>query len=242
MRSRKSQSGLTLMELLIAMGIMSVLSVMILVSWFALSSSYSYSVTSSKAREHARDGIARLEREVRAVQDNAATSDVGLVRARTRTIIIESSFNVMGNEDPTAAPRLVVFRLYPNGELWRFYDTDGNGAIDLNGGAATLDPNLDGWPANPYDSNEPAAVTDGKMLLARNVVNDVVPSAGAPTPLFRYSYYAADGSLTQATSVLGMDNRAKVVAAQINLLVDLNPAHSPVYTELQTTAHVRNQQ
>jgi hypothetical protein len=198
-------------------------------------------VTSSKAREHARDGIARLEREIRAVQDNSATSDVGLVRARIRTVIIESSFNVVGNEDPTSTPRLVVFRLYPNGELWRFYDSNGNGAIDLSGGA-TLDPNLDGWPANPYDANEPATVTDGKMLLAKNVVNDVVPSTGSPTPLFHYSYYAADGSLAQTTSVYGRDNRAKVVAAQINLLVDLNPAHSPVYTELQTTAHIRNQQ
>lgn len=239
---RDRQSGITLMELLIAMAIMSIISAMILVSWFALSRSYSYSVTSNKAREFARDGMARLEREIRDTQDNAATSDVGLLRARVRTIAIETSFNVDGNEDPTSPPRLVVFRLYPDGEIWRFYDSDGDGRIELDGGAAYLDLSQDGWPANPYDADEPDHVTDGKMLLVKNVVNDAVPSAGSPTPLFRYSYYESDGDLVQDTTVLGKDNRAKVVAVQINLLVDLNPAHSPVYTELQTTAHLRNQQ
>ena len=75
----------------------------------------------------------------------------------------------------------------------------------------------------------------------KDVVNDKVPSTGSPTPLFRYSYYRDDGVLVQDTTVLGAANRRKVVSVQFNLLVDLNPARSPIYTEFQTTAQLRNQ-
>jgi hypothetical protein len=31
------------------------------------------------------------------------------------------------------------------------------------------------------------------------------------------------------------------VSVQFNLLIDVNPLHSPIYTEFQTTAQLRNQ-
>ena len=127
-----------------------------------------------------------------------------------------------------------MYRLYPNGELWRFYDENGNGAI---GG---VDMSADGWPANPHVLAERTA-GEGARLLVKDVVNDKVPSSSAPTPLFHYSYYQDDGELVQDTTVIGTANRRKVMAVQMNLLVDLNPAHSPIYTELQTTAQLRNQ-
>jgi len=233
-RSPRSHSGMTLVELLISMTIMSVITAMILISWFALSSSYSYSATSSQARDDARQAMARLEREIRDAQSVSTTSEAALIRARVRTIVISTTFNEVGNSDPTATPHLVMYRLYSDGQLWRFYDVDGNGTIE------GVDTSQDGWPANPYDPSERASA-DGAQLLVKNVVNDKVPSASNPTPLFQYSYYNPDGTLTQANTVTGATNRRKVVSVQINLLVDLNPAHSPIYTEFQTTAQLRNQ-
>lgn len=233
-RRRDRQSGMTLMELLIAIGIMSIITAMILVSWFALSRSYSFSATSNKARDHAREAIARLEREVRDAQSNTNTSEAALVSARARTIVVSTTFNVAGNDNPSTDPRLVMYRLYPDEELWRFHDADGNGNI----GGVTM--NTDGWPGNPYNVAEQISGEGGRMLVD-HVVNDKVPSVGSPTPLFRYSYYAVDGSLVQNTTVLGTTNRSGVVSVQFNLLVDVNPLHSPIYTEFQTTAQLRNQ-
>lgn len=232
--SPRSQSGLTLIEVLISLIIMSIITTMILVSWFALSRSYSYSVTSNKARDLAREAIARMEREIRDAQSVDTTAEAALVRARVRTIVITTTFNEAGNDDPTTTPHLVMYRLYPNGQLWRFYDKDKSGSI------ANVNLNTDGWPANPYLPSETLNGEGGRMLL-RNVVNDVVPSATGPTPLFRYSYYLPDGELTQDATVLGTSNRRKVVGVRLTLLVDLNPSHSPIYTEFQTTAQLRNQ-
>ena len=228
------QSGMTLVEVLVGMMIMSVITVMILVTWFALSRSYSYSATSNKTRDHAREALARMEREVRDAQINPDTSETALIRARPLTVVVSTTFNIAGNSDPGMVPRLVMFRLYPDGELWRFYDANNSGAID------NVDMNSDDWPGNANPAAEQVN-GEGARLLVKNVVNDKVPSTASPTSLFSYSYYEADGDLVQDTRVLGTENRRRVVSVQINLLVDLNPAHSPIYTELQTSAQLRNQ-
>jgi prepilin-type N-terminal cleavage/methylation domain-containing protein len=229
------QSGMTLIELLIGLIIMSIITAMILVSWFALSRSYSFSATSNKARDYAREATARLEREIRDAESHPSTTEAALLRARARTVVVSTTFNRAGNSAPSMTPHLVMFRLYPDGELWRFYDEGGNGSIE------GVDMNADGWPGNPYSVAEQAS-GEGGRLLVKDVVNDKVPSVGSPTPLFHYSYYETDGDLVQSTTVLGAANRRSVVSVQFNLLVDLNPAHSPVYTEFQTTAQLRNQQ
>lgn len=226
---------MALVELLIGMVIMTIITAMILVAWLALSRSYSYSATSSKARDNARESIARLEREIRDAQSNPGTSETALIRARPLTVVVSTTFNMAGNSSPTLVPRLVMYRLYPDGELWRFYDKNNNGAI------ANVNLNADDWPGNANPVAEQVN-GEGARLLVRDVVNDKVPSTGSPTSLFRYSYYDTDGELVQDARVLGTDNRRRVVSVQVNLLVDLNPAHSPIHTELQTTAQLRNQQ
>jgi len=215
---------------------MSVISAMILLSWFALSKSYSYSVTSNKARDNARQAIARLEREIRDAQGNEATTEVALVRARPRWIVVSTTFNDALNANPNTLPRLVMYRLYRDGELWRFHDANRDGVI---AGVDMSPP--DTWPAaNPFNTAEQAN-GEGRTLLVKDVVNDKVPSVDNPTPLFRYSRYEADGSLVQDQVYLGSTNRGRVVAVQVNLMVDINPERSPIYTEFQTTAQLRNQ-
>jgi prepilin-type N-terminal cleavage/methylation domain-containing protein len=233
-RARRGQQGITLIELLVSLIVLSILTTMILVTWFALSRSYSYSITSNNARDYAREAVARLEREVRDAQADNATAEAALIRARPRSIVVATTFNRSDSHNPTTTPYLVMYRLYPNGQLWRFYDQNKNGTI---GG---VDLNDEGWPANPYSVSE-TTNGEGARLLARNVVNDVVPSATHPTPLFRYSFYDTDGSLETEQMVLGVNNRRQVVSVHIDLLVDLDPAHSPIYTEFETTAQLRNQ-
>ena len=235
-RGAHGEAGISLIELLIAMGIMSIISAMILMSWFALSNSYSYSVTSNKARDNARQAIARVEREVRDAESHPNTSEVALVRARPRWIVVSTTFNDGLNTNPNTLPRLVMYRLYPDGELWRFQDADRDGVI----AGVNMSP-IDLWPAPNSFSVAEQTNGEGRTLLVKDVVNDKVPTTASPTPLFRYSLYESDGSLVQDTSVVGSTQRARVVAAQINLMVDVNPQRSPVYTEFQTTAQLRNQ-
>ena len=64
-RRLRDQRGITLIELLISMMIASIISSMLLVSWFALQSSYYYSINSNNARDKGRQALSRLEREVR---------------------------------------------------------------------------------------------------------------------------------------------------------------------------------
>jgi hypothetical protein len=95
------------------------------------------------------------------------------------------------------------------------------------------------WPSITFSLAERTS-GEGAQLMASNVVNATTPSATSPTALFTYISYNADGTLAPQNDVRGTDNRAQIVAVEINLLLDLNPGKSPVYTHLRTTAQLRN--
>ena len=234
-RSLRGQRGITLVELLIGLVIMSIISTMVLMGWFSLTSSYSYSVSSNNSRDMARQSLARMARELRDAERNQTVAGPQIARARARWVEFYTTFNEAGNTSPSLAPHLVMYRLYSNGELWRFEDRNENNVIDDVSVGTTSEP----WPNNPWSLTE-QTVGEGGTLLLEHVVNEVVPSAANPTPLFRYSYYGSDGSLVQDNNVYGDDNRSKIVSVEIHLLVDLNPQHSPIYADLQTTAQLRN--
>lgn len=224
-------AGVTLVELLVVMTISVVLGGMILLTWFALSGSYANTVKRGEAGDQARFALARMVREIRDLeQPPASVSEVGLVRARPFYIVLYTTFNKAGNTSADVPPRLVMYRLYSNGELWRFADVDGNGSI--GGVNITLEGN---FPLSERASGE------GGQVVTGNVVNCVTPSAASPTPVFTYIYYGADGTLaTNVHDVRGTTNRSQVRAVGIDLLVDLNPGKSPVYTHLRSTAQLRN--
>jgi prepilin-type N-terminal cleavage/methylation domain-containing protein len=229
------QRGISLIELLIGLLISAVLSVMVLTAWFSLSRSASFSMNSNNARDSGRQAISRMTREIRDAQARPDTSEAALARARSRWILLTTTFNEAGNQDPTLPPHLVLYRLYSDGELWRFEDgSDANTTID------GVDVSVAESANNPFNLNEQEN-GEGAMLIVKNIVNDEVLSGGAATPVFRYSRYLSDGTLDVQQFVLGTDNRNTIVAAEIRLLVDLNPSHSPVYADLVTTAQIRNQ-
>lgn len=236
-RRLRGQRGMSLIELLIGLIISAVLSVMVLTAWFALSRSASFSMNSNNARDSGRQAISRMAREIRDAQARTDSGEAAIARARPRWILITTTFNEAGNEDPTQQPHRVLYRLYSDGELWRFEDgPDGNTTIDNVSVSAS-------WPEsvnNVFDLNEQEN-GEGASLIVKNVVNDKVLSGGSPTPVFRFSRYLDDGTIDVQPVVLGTDNRNAIVAAEMRLLVDLNPQHSPVYADLVTTAQIRNQ-
>lgn len=243
------QAGLTLVELLVAMTISLVISAMILVSWFALSGSYANTVKRGKAGDWARFALARMEREIRDVEQPPAevtATEVGIVRARPYYIVLYTTFNKPNNTLGSERPRLVMYRLYQNGELWRFHDANGDGT--LSGVALTVDA----WPQPAFNLGERSS-GEGAQLVAVNLVNAQIPSTeptaedeespysdSSATPLFTYLAYGQNGALQRWKAVLGVNDRINIKAVEINLLVDLNPGKSPIYSHLRTTAQLRN--
>jgi prepilin-type N-terminal cleavage/methylation domain-containing protein len=234
----RGRSGLTLIELLVGILIMGIVSTMLLTSWFALNRSYSYSVNSNIARDKARVAVARLEREIRDAEASTANAYPAVYRARTYWIAVYTTFNEAGNDVPLATasppasrlPHLVVYRMYTNGQVWRYEDRNYDGTV----GSINMTPD------DPADFSLSERTTgEGRTLITTNAAN--LTNTSSPTALFRYNYYDTDGNLQSENAIYGDDNRRRVIAVQIHMLVDLNPARPPVYVDFLTTAALRNQ-
>lgn len=241
----RDQRGMTMIELLMAASISVVITAMILVSWFALSRSYATTVKREKVSDSARFAVARMEREIRdAEQPPATVSECAIVRARPFYVELYTTFNKAGNQFANVTPRLVMYRLYwvdepsgtlPHGQLWRFQDLNNNARID------GVDESAEGFSSFDLDERFDG---EGGQLLVDNVVNQSTPSATSPTPTFNYIYYIGSGEhagdLDSVDDLRGTANRLQIRAVEINLLLDMNPGRSPVYTHLRTTAQLRN--
>ena len=69
-RSGKGQDGLTLIEILISMIILSIITTMLVMGWVNLQRGYAFTVSSNNSRATARDAISRVSSELRAAQPN----------------------------------------------------------------------------------------------------------------------------------------------------------------------------
>lgn len=230
-RTSRHEAGLTLVELLVAMTITVVISGLILTVYFALTNSYSYSAKSATAREQARLAVARMTREIRDAEAVPSIDECAVRRARQRWIAVYTTFNEEGNSDPSMTPHLVAYRLYGDKELWRFEDLNSDGAI----GGFDQNPS----PDDVFNEAEKTS-GEGASLVVSNVVN-YDPTTSPQPPLFTYSYVADSGQLETSSYVYYTANRVRILNVQIHVLVDLNPGHSPVYADLQTSAQLRNQ-
>jgi len=189
--------------------------------------------------------MSRMEREIRDAENRRDIAEVAILRARPWFVVLYTTFNKDGNDFLGTKPRLVMYRLYSDGELWRYHDADGDNILELRPGVS-MEYTNETWPG--LSSNTTERVTgEGAQLMTDDVVNMKVssvsglPSTTNPTPLFRYSYYNTDGSLSLDYSVTGTNYRQRIKSVEIHLLVDTNPEQSPVYTNLKTTAQLRNQ-
>jgi prepilin-type N-terminal cleavage/methylation domain-containing protein len=256
------QDGVSLIELLIAMSIMAVISMMIIMGWSAATRSYAYSRNSAEARDVARQGLSRMTREIRDAEMPSdayfddTTASTSIVRSDRMWMALFTTFNRAGS--PTdVAPRLVVYYLYADGQLWRYADLDGNGQNGSVGSWANAINDLDSTTTvlGVTDLARESAQTttwEGRQKVVDHVVNWTNPdpnvSASLFTDVFRYSLWrpfkntaGVQSAELKQESPVGDQDRAGIVSVQIHLLVDLNPAHSPAYIDLMTTAQLRNQ-
>ncbi len=227
----REESGLTLVELLVAMVVTVIVSGLMITIYFALSGSFSYSAKSSTAREQARQAVARMAREIRDAEAVSTNTECAILRARERWIALYTTFNESSNSNPNSTPHMVVYRLYSDEELWRFEDSNNDGSIS----GVNINPSTEtSFPLTEQTSGE------GRMLVTANVVNYHPTTASSPA-LFDYSYVDDSGQIQMSPYVYTTPNRSRILNVQIHLLVDLNPGHSPVYVDLQTSAQLRNQ-
>lgn len=207
----RSQRGVTLVELLVVMIIMGIVTTMILTTWFSLGRAYSYTSKSSKAREYARDSMARMTREIRDASlgpNGAAMFVQGADYCGPDKITLYSFFNAPGAETIGATPRLVQFYL-DNGTMYRWADTDSAIGLDNN---------------------------DRLDVLTTNVVNE-----GNTTDVFSYTVVkpGPNGVPSRLPEPTPSDT-STIVSIDIKLLVDLNPGKSPVFMDLTTSVQPRN--
>jgi prepilin-type N-terminal cleavage/methylation domain-containing protein len=243
-RNPRDQSGMTLIELLVSIIIMGVLSTMVLITWFALQGSFTYSVASNMQRENAGQTLSRMQREIRDAESFGGNGQPALIKARPYFISFYTTFNKNGNTSSSTQPHLVAYRLYGDGSLWRYQDV-GNGAggppDGLISGVAGVNPTgaevASNNPAD-YSAGEKTA-GEGASKVLDAIVNYTRPSGALP--MFTFMYYDAAGDPQVGTSVTGVDNRTNTRAVTTRLLEDLNPGHSPVYADLQITSQLRNQ-
>jgi prepilin-type N-terminal cleavage/methylation domain-containing protein len=207
---RSGHSGVTLVELVVAMAIMGVLSTMILVVWFSLQDSYAFTTRADRQREVARDAAARMVREVRDIQ--AQTGIDAVVVAKPDEFWFYSGFN-LPNQLPADKPRATRYT----------YDSSTN----------TIYRQRD----RSEDANQ-SPLDEPKVPVVANVVNDQIPK-GSSTPVFTYVVYDGTGTQVPMTTVTGSAMQ-EILSVEIRVITDVNPGKSPVYFDLRTAAQPRN--
>jgi prepilin-type N-terminal cleavage/methylation domain-containing protein len=243
-RNRRLQDGLTLVELLVAMIIMTVISTMLVGGWISLQRSYAFTQTTNTARAAARDALDRIASELRAAQP--PTSEVATpfyfalaapYACGPNSCVFYSAYNNFAAADgaglaetgstprPGSSMRLTAIWLDASGTspqktLYWQRDTNNNGTLDAG---------------------------DRKAVLARNVVNGVYTGVAISKPIFTYYFrnptsgaysdsYDSTPTVTPFTSATVADLRS----VQVEIVIDANLSHTPTFVDLITTVRPRN--
>ena len=212
---RKKESGVTLVELLVVMIVMSIISGMIVTVWISLSNASAFTSSSMEQQDFARDAVSRMAAQIRDAEDPASSSNSSaFTLAADDQVCFYTTYNTSGAADPTTPPTLQRFILWSNHCIYReAADGDDNFAAD-----PSVDPKASLLVSNVVNSDN-----------NRDLFTYSAYSAVAPHPL----YYS-----DSATSVAVAP--ADIVTVTIAALVDLNPGHSPQYVTVQTTVQPRN--
>jgi prepilin-type N-terminal cleavage/methylation domain-containing protein len=249
-QGRDRQAGLTLIEILISMIVLSIVSTMLIAGWINLQRASAFAVNTNNARATARDAMSRAVAELRGAQPTSLptstpspsvtpTPQPPITTASPMAVTFNSSFNsVNANADGSGISSTA---LRPT-RLW-LDPTLQSAPWNTNARTLWLQRDMNGNGFSLTDSG------DKNILLARNVVNALVPdTTNTPptggttyTPLFRYGYRTTTGG-----PVLWMDNAdnslvlANVVAIRVRIIIDTNRAHTPNYVDNTITVRLRN--
>ena len=236
-RRRTAQSGISLIELLVSMLILSVITTMLIMSWISLQNAFAFASADNKARATARDALTRVSSEIRAAQPPSALSTTPFYLAGTTPYVCDgydcifySAYNNplaysssgasgLGPVTPTGKPLLTA--------IW----------LDTTGATAQKPQSTLYWQRDT-NMNDGLDSGDLKVALATDVVN--TPTSMTSNPIFTYNLYDATNGYTRTNALTSL-NVASVVSVQVDIVVDANISHTPRYIELMTTVEPRNQ-
>jgi len=240
---RGSQSGITLIELLITLVILSIVTTMLIGGWISLQRAYAFTSAKNNATAQARDAIDRISSEVRTAQ--------GL------------TYYPSASPSPSTSTPFVVDGTAPyvcDANDITFYSAYNNVSTALQSGQYGRDQLrltsiwLDTQGTQPQktlywqrDTNNNGTLDSGdrKIMLAGNVVNT---AAAINRPIFMYNVLNSSGNIIQTRSLTSANvvasatsaNVASLVAVQIEVITDANLTHTPIFVDLLTTVEPRN--
>ncbi|MEI6726742.1 MAG: type II secretion system protein [Actinomycetes bacterium] len=232
---RRSQVGVSLVELLVAMIILGIVSAMLVTVWISLSNSYAFATKTMTSRATTRDALDRISSELRDAQPltmpvgTASPTAALFTVANRREVAFYSAYNVAGTVDNGSG--LGTLR------LTRIYLDNPTGTIPPVQRTLYWQRRTDASTSGPWDSSVRT------MTLATNVVNLGIPQP-TPTPSTSYTsmftYAIRVGGALTWTDAPGSGDLANIVAVRVRLIVDANLVHTPKYIDLSTTLRPRN--
>jgi prepilin-type N-terminal cleavage/methylation domain-containing protein len=212
----KRQQGVTLVELVVVMAVMTVVSGMIIGIWFNMTNAFSFGATSDKQQEFARDAVSRMSREIRDAQAPSGSTAGAFVVTGPFEVQFYSTFNKSDAADPGSAPRLTRF-IWEETNSTTHVGTVYRELADTSGSFTSAD-----------------AVS---TVLVKDVVNKQLTPA---QDLFTYAAFNNNGELYQSQDTSVTVAPSAVINVTITLMVDLNPGKSPKYMTVKTTVQPRN--
>ncbi len=238
-QGRRGQSGLTLIEILVAMVILAVISTMLIMGWVNLQRASATALRTNHARATLRDAMSRISKELRAAQPTAlptaipaSTTAPFMTWAGPTEVRFYSAFNsaaVTDDGSGTTALRLT--------RLW--LDADTVPPVPWNPSCRTLY-----WQRDMDGNGSFADASDRSIVLARNVANEIVPDGPAGTSytaVFTYGYRPTKSDPVQWTDNVGGGlDLSNVVAVAVRLIIDKKMGGTPNYADLTTTVRLRN--
>lgn len=218
MRRLRSQSGFTLVEVLLAMSLMLVIMSATLAVFATMERKSRDNQRLNDAQMQARvatDTLAKRLRNLASPADSAFTSSQPIERAQPQDLIFRT---VNSTGTPTAANPQNVERyrycLAGDGNLYAQRQADASQALP----AAIACPGT-GWPET--------------RVAAQYVTNSA-------RPVFHYELANDDGTFSDATSVAAADF-PRAIALRTELFLDPQPTAPPRETTLTTRVFLRNQ-
>jgi prepilin-type N-terminal cleavage/methylation domain-containing protein len=216
-QKRGPQAGITLIELLVGMVIVSVLSTMLVSGWISLQRSNAYTVSSTTAQASARDALDRVASELRDCQ-SLTTSGTPFVSTSATECDYYSAYNQPGVDTSggsTATGALRLTRIYIGNDPYAVGDARHDASVRWL------------WWQRDTDNSGTFTSADRQIALAQNVVNTRV----SPT-IDLFTYYDKNVAATTVP--------ANVAMVTVKLAIDSNLNHPPKYVEIDTTVRPRN--
>jgi type II secretory pathway pseudopilin PulG len=232
-QGRDPQAGITLMELLISMIILSIVTTMLIGAWISLQRAYASTSAKNKATATARDALDRISSELRTAQGPIYNASPSPTTSSPFYLTQAPPHYVCDAYD------CVFYSAYNNPSAALYSGPVGRSQLKLT--AIWLDqsgsqPQKTLWWERDTSGNGLGAPGNRKIKLATNVVN-----AALTKPIFTYTLRTTSPPYQNVTTLpLGTTDAANLAWVGVDLIVDANLSHTPTYIDLKTTVEPRN--